>query len=66
MTEELGLITLAIEAMLRIDEPWDPVKQPAAIASFVYYATHVEKNSSLAGRLSTFLNRFRRDMDHCA
>lgn len=53
--EGMGLITLDVDDMLRIVELWDPIKQRTAVASFVYYATHVEKNSSLSGRLITFL-----------
>jgi hypothetical protein len=53
--EDLGLIPLDVEDMLRIVELWDPIKQRTAVASFVYYANHVEKNSSLSGRLGTFL-----------
>lgn len=53
--QELGLIALDVEDMLRIVELWDPVKQRTAVSSFVYYAKHVEKNSSLAERIDAFL-----------
>ena len=51
----IGLIPLDVEDMLRIVELWDPIKQRTAVASFVYYANHVEKNSSLSDRLTVFL-----------
>ena len=53
--EALGVIPLNIPDMLRIVELWDPIKQRTAISSFVYYAKHVEKNSSLSGRIEDFL-----------
>lgn len=55
--EEMGLITLDVVDMLRIVELWDPIKQRTAVASFVYYAAHVEKNSSLSDRLAVFLDQ---------
>lgn len=54
--EGIGLIPLDVDDMLRIVELWDPIKQRTAVASFVYYASHVEKNSSLSERLATFLS----------
>lgn len=53
--EGLGLIPLDIDDLLRIVQLWDPIKQRTAVQSFVYYARHVEKNSSLTGRIETFL-----------
>lgn len=53
--ENMGLIALDKEGMLKIVELWDPVKQRTAVSSFIYYATHVEKNSSLSARLNVFL-----------
>jgi hypothetical protein len=53
--EALGVIPLDTADMLRIVELWDPVKQRTAVSSFVYYATHVEKNSSLSDRIAAFL-----------
>ena len=55
--EALGLITLDVDDMLRIAQLWDPIKQRTAVQSFVYYARHVEKNSSLAGRIEEFLTK---------
>jgi hypothetical protein len=52
-----GLIPLDRTDMLRIVELWDPIKQRTAVASFGYYASHVEKNVMLTGRLSEFLAR---------
>lgn len=54
-TEALGVIPLDTGDLLKIVELWDPVKQRTAVASFVYYAKHVEKNSSLSGRIDEFL-----------
>ena len=53
--EDLGLRPLDLEDLVRIVDLWDPLKQRTAVASFVYYATHVEKNSSLSGRIENFL-----------
>lgn len=53
--EGLGLKALDTDDLLRIVELWDPVKQRTATTSLVYYARHVEKNSSLADRLDKFL-----------
>lgn len=51
----MGLKPLDPADMLRIVELWDPLKQRTAAASLVYYARHVEKNSSLADRIEKFL-----------
>jgi hypothetical protein len=53
--EGMGIRSLDIEDMRRIVELWDPLKQRTAAASLVYYARHVEKNSSLADRIDKFL-----------
>ncbi len=53
--EGMGLRPLDRGDMLRIVELWDPLKQRTAAASLVYYARHVEKNSSLADRIDKFL-----------
>lgn len=55
--EGLGLKALDVADLLRIVELWDPLKQRTAVASFVYYARHVEKNSSLGDRLDEFLKK---------
>lgn len=52
---DMGLIPLDRATMLQIVELWDPIKQRTAVTSFVYYASHVEKNSSLTERLGIFL-----------
>lgn len=59
--EGMGLIPLDVADMLRIVELWDPIKQRTAVASFVYYATHVEKNSSLQKRIDAFLDKAKDD-----
>lgn len=53
--EAIGLIPLDTDDLLRIVELWDPIKQRTAVSSFVYYAQHVEKNSSLTDRIAVFL-----------
>ena len=53
--EALGLKPLDRDNLLHIVELWDPLKQRTAIQSLVYYAQHVEKNSSLTDRLKAFL-----------
>ncbi len=55
LIEDIGLKSLDMDDLIRIVELWDPLKQRTAVASFVYYATHVEKNSSLADRIDAFL-----------
>lgn len=54
--EAIGARPLDVADMLRIVELWDPIKQRTAVTSFVYYARHVEKNSSLSGRIDVFLS----------
>lgn len=53
--EGMGLKPLDIDDLLRIVGLWDPLKQRTATTSLVYYARHVEKNSSFADRLDAFL-----------
>jgi hypothetical protein len=53
--EALGVKPLDVDEMLAIVALWDPLKQRTAVNSLVYYARHVEKNSSLAGRIEAFL-----------
>lgn len=55
--EVLGLKPLDRDDLLHIVELWDPLKQRTAIQSLVYYAQHVEKNSSLTDRLKAFLEQ---------
>lgn len=55
LIEDIGLKPLDTDDLLRIVELWDPLKQRTAVASLVYYARHVEKNSSLAERIEAFL-----------
>lgn len=54
--ESLGLKALDRADMLKIVELWDPLKQRTAVKSLVYYAQHVEKNSSLSDRVKRFLD----------
>ncbi len=63
ITEEMGLKPLDLDNMLNIVELWDPLKQRTAVSSLVYYAKHVEKNSSLAGRIDEFLDRATTEWD---
>ena len=53
--EAMGLIAIDIDDLLRIVSLWDPMKQRTAVASFEYYAHHVERNSSLSNRLRAFV-----------
>lgn len=55
--DAMGLISLDTVDLLRIVELWDPIKQRTAVSSFIYYAQHVEKNSSLTERIDVFLAR---------
>lgn len=55
--ESLGLRPLDRDDLLRIVELWDPLKQRTAVQSLIYYAQHVEKNSSLTDRLNEFLQK---------
>lgn len=57
LIEDIGLKSLDTDDLLRIVELWDPLKQRTAVASLVYYARHVEKNSSLATRIDAFLHK---------
>lgn len=59
--DALGLVPLDTDDMLRIVELWDPVKQRTAVTSFIYYAKHVEKSSSLGRRVDAFLEQAARD-----
>ena len=53
--EGLGLKALTVEDLISIVELWDPLKQRTAVSSLIYYARHVEKNSSLSERIEKFL-----------
>jgi len=55
LLEGMGLRALDSEDLLRIVELWDPLKQRTAVASLMYYVTHVEKNAALTKRLTAFL-----------
>lgn len=57
LIRDVGLKSLDTEDLLRIVELWDPLKQRTAVASLIYYARHVEKNSSLAARIEAFLQQ---------
>lgn len=57
LIEDIGLKPLDVDDLLRIVELWDPLKQRTAVASLVYYARHVEKNSSLFERIDDFLSK---------
>ena len=53
--QDLGADPISPEEMLRIVTLWDPVKQHTAVASFVFYVKHVERNAALGERLTHFL-----------
>ncbi len=59
--EALGLLPLDRDDMLRTVAFRDLVKQRTAVASVIYYAHHVEKNSVLSRRIDSFLDRAGRD-----
>ena len=52
---EQGAEPLSQGDMVRIATLWDPVKQRTAVASFIFYAKHIEKNAALSARLGHFL-----------
>ena len=52
---EQGAEPLSQGDMVRIATLWDPVKQRTAVASFIFYAKHIEKNAALSDRLVRFL-----------
>ena len=56
--EAMRLKAIDKEDLLHIVGLWDPLKQRTAIASLVYYARHIEKNSSLAHRIDSFLTAY--------
>ena len=53
--QDLGADPISREDMLRIVTLWDPVKQRTAVASFIFYVKHIEKNAALGERLARFL-----------
>ena len=53
--EALGIKPVDVDDLLNVVELWDPLKQRTATSSLIYYARHVEKNSSLATRIEAFL-----------
>jgi hypothetical protein len=55
LVEATGVKALDRKDLLRIVELWDPLKQRTAVASLVYYARHVEKNSGFGDRLEKFI-----------
>lgn len=56
LIQGLGVKALDADDLLRIVELWDPLKQRTAVSSFIYYARHVEKNSSLSTRIDEFFH----------
>ncbi|WP_018936991.1 hypothetical protein [Thioalkalivibrio sp. ALJ24] len=61
--ENLGVKALDTGDLLQIVELWDPLKQRTAVNSLIYYAQHVEKNSSLSGRIESFLEEVSDDSE---
>lgn len=61
LIENIGVKPLDTDDLLRIVELWDPLKQRTAVASLVYYASHVEKNSTLTGRIEDFFRALLQD-----
>ena len=61
LIKNIGVKPLDTDDLLRIVELWDPLKQRTAVASLIYYASHVEKNSTLAGRIEDFFKTLLED-----
>lgn len=59
--EGMGLRALDKEDVLRTVELWDTRKQAAAVQATIYYAKHIEKNSSLTERLTKFIEEAEAD-----
>jgi hypothetical protein len=51
----MGLRALDLQGLIQIVDLWDPLKQRTAVSSLIYYAKHIEKNSSLAERVENFV-----------
>jgi hypothetical protein len=51
----MGLRALDLQGLIQIVDLWDPLKQRTAVSSLIYYAKHIEKNSSLAERVEEFV-----------
>ncbi|WP_304009337.1 hypothetical protein [Methyloversatilis discipulorum] len=61
LIENIGVKPLDTDDLLRIVELWDPLKQRTAVASLIYYASHVEKNSTLTSRIEDFFKALLED-----
>jgi hypothetical protein len=53
--EKIGLVALSLGKLIGIVRLWDPLKQKIAAQAFLYYASHVEQDSSLANRIRKFI-----------
>jgi hypothetical protein len=53
--ENVGLVALSLPKLIEIVTLWDPLKQKIAAQSFLYYASHVEQDASLAERIRKFV-----------
>lgn len=51
----LGLRPVSTSDLHRLVEFWDPLKQRAAVNSFVYYCAHIERSTPLFNRLEEFV-----------
>ncbi|MDP8245044.1 MAG: hypothetical protein P9L94_13245 [Candidatus Hinthialibacter antarcticus] len=56
---DMGLKPLSLADLIQIVSLWDPSKQRIAVESMIYYACHVEKNSTLINRLNEFVKKIR-------
>lgn len=52
---ERGLTPLSRQQLIDLVALWDPLKQRIATQAFLYYASHVEQNAALTGRIHAFL-----------
>ncbi len=49
------------EDLINLVAIWDPMKQRIAAQSYLYYASHVEQNSSLTARVKAFIDKVIRE-----
>lgn len=50
-----GLKALSLNDLINLVSIWDPMKQRIAAQSYLYYASHVEQNAALTGRVKEFI-----------
>ena len=50
-----GITALSRAELIKLVSLWDPMKQRIAAQSYLYYASHVEQNAALTGRVKDLL-----------